>query len=226
MKLLDVFCGAGGCSVGYHRAGFEVVGVDIIEQFNYPFLFFKQDFRTLTNDFINQFDVIHCSPPCQMFSSATKKRNKSKHSDFINECREMFGHKKMIIENVPNANLRKDVVLNGLMFGLKVIRERIFEIHNLPIPLVMSGLTSFEIKQLGLVKKGLCVCVAGNGANRNQKAKLLGLEEQTMLVSREVAMGIDWVTNGSYNDRLKQLNNSIPPLYTHFLGNYLIQNIC
>ena len=226
IKVLDIFCGAGGCSTGFHLAGFEVTGVDNAEQPNYPFTFVKSDFRDLSDNFINQYDLIHCSPCCQGFSSATGK-NKIKHIEsmpFINICRQMFSHKPLIIENVENSPLRKDLILHGLMFGLKVIRARVFEFHNLPVPLAIYPITLGQIKKMGLVKKGICLSVAGNGANKGQKSKLNGLENLSIIRNREIAMDISWIKNGSYEKRLKEINNAIPYQYTKFIGEFLMQN--
>jgi 23S rRNA G2069 N7-methylase RlmK/C1962 C5-methylase RlmI len=63
-KLLDLFCCAGGAAMGYHRAGFEVVGVDLKKQPNYPFQFIQADVMELDIEFLKTFDAIHASPPC------------------------------------------------------------------------------------------------------------------------------------------------------------------
>lgn len=72
-RLLDLFCGAGGAAMGYHRAGFEVVGVDIEAQPHYPFRFQQGDAL--------DYDVIHASPPRQAYSPLTTDR--AKHSRLI-----------------------------------------------------------------------------------------------------------------------------------------------
>ena len=76
-RLLDLFCCAGGAAMGYHRAGFEVIGVDIDPQPNFPFEFIQSDALALDPDWVASFDVIHASPPCQSYSGwrfATSRR--------------------------------------------------------------------------------------------------------------------------------------------------------
>lgn len=127
MRLLDLFCGAGGAAMGYHRAGFEVVGVDIKPQPHYPFEFHQADALTYPLD---GFDVIHASPPCQRYAPVTRWRGKSEnHPDLValTHSRLRTSNVPWIIENVPNAPLHATVMLCGSHFGLNVVRHRIFQ---------------------------------------------------------------------------------------------------
>jgi DNA (cytosine-5)-methyltransferase 1 len=132
VKLLDTYCGAGGCAVGYHRAGFEVVGVDINPQPRFPFEFHQGDAIEYIREHGHEFDVIHASPPCQRFSEATPMERRDKHPDLIAPTREAMQAtgKPYVIENVENARaeLANPVKLCGTMFGLPIWRHRYFEI--------------------------------------------------------------------------------------------------
>ena len=115
MRLLDLFCGAGGASMGYHRAGFDVVGVDINPQPNYPFEFHRADAMEFPLD---GFDVIHASPPCQAYCSFSKKLG---HPDMIAGVRDRLAGLAYVIENIPGSPLINPIRLCGssfvLMFG-------------------------------------------------------------------------------------------------------------
>lgn len=88
MRLLDLYCGAGGAGMGYHRSGFEIVGVDIKPQPRYPFAFIQTDALTLPVEYLREFDVIHASPPCQAYSTMRNKPNANKnHPKLIDETR-------------------------------------------------------------------------------------------------------------------------------------------
>lgn len=125
-RLLDLFCGAGGAAIGYHRAGFEVVGVDIDPQPNYPFEFHQADAMTFPLD---DFDAIHASPPCQHYTPVTRWRGSSgDHPDLYDRTltRLLDSNAVWAIENVPHAPFTPDVVLCGSMFGLPIRRHRWF----------------------------------------------------------------------------------------------------
>lgn len=133
-KLLDLFCGGGGASYGYHLAGFEITGVDNVTKRAYPFNFIKADaIEILQNsDFVAGFDVIHASPPCQLYSvtgNLAKAQGKpSRKPNLLPKVRRLLEAtgKPWIIENVVGAPM-KGIILCGSMFGLKVRRHRIFE---------------------------------------------------------------------------------------------------
>src|SRR5690606_39199430 len=109
--LLDLFSGAGGASVGYHRAGFDVVGVDLDPQPNYPFEFIRADAMLLLSDgrFMGQFDVVHASPPCQRYSVMSKCRPElaGQYPDLVDPVRENLAALGLpyVIENVPGSPL-------------------------------------------------------------------------------------------------------------------------
>lgn len=152
-RALDLFCGGGGASVGLHRAGFEVVGVDLQPQPEYPFEFHQADALAFP---IEGFDLVWASPPCQAHSTAT--RDKSKHRDLIPATRERLRASGVayIIENVSGAPLFEPIMLCGSLFDLAVVRHRLFE-------------TSFPIaqpahpKHRGSLVTGEYVTVTGNG---------------------------------------------------------------
>lgn len=132
-RLLDLFCGAGGSAVGYARAGFEVVGVDLKSQPRYPFEFHQADAMTYPLD---GFDAIHASPPCQAYSVAQKLQG-NLHPDLIGPTRFRLTEsgKPYVIENVVGAPLLKPTLLQGTMFGLRTERKRLFETSFLlPMP--------------------------------------------------------------------------------------------
>lgn len=126
MRLLDLFCGAGGASKGYADAGFEVVGVDIDAQKYYPYEFHQADAMTYP---LEGFDVIHASPPCQHYANVTRWRgNQDDHPDLLGLTLERLATNgaPYVIENVPGAPMEPDLILCGSMFGLKVRRHRWF----------------------------------------------------------------------------------------------------
>lgn len=201
-RLLDLFCGAGGCSMGYHRAGFEVVGVDVKAQPRYPFTFHQADALTFPLD---GFDAIHASPPCQAYiRSGTVAKHR--HPRLLEPVRERLVSSGLpyVIENVPGAPMRSDVILCGSMFGLAVRRHRWFE-TNVPMsPFTLSCDHSRPVTG-----------VYGNPhGKRGAAAGMLPSDLKTW--SR--AMGIDWMT-------AREIALAIPPAYTEFIGYQLMQSL-
>jgi DNA (cytosine-5)-methyltransferase 1 len=197
-RLLDLFCCAGGAGAGYAEY-FDVTGVDIKPQPHYPFCFIQADaLAFLDTADLSQFDVIHASPPCQLYS-VTHSIRKNVHPDLVESVRRCLkaSSKPYVIENVPGAPLPASIILCGTMFGLKVFRHRLFESNILLF-------APYACKHEDSVKNGNMVSVFGNGDWR----KNYTLERGSL------AMGIDWMT-------LKELSQAIPPAYTRWIGQFL-----
>ncbi|MFF4378756.1 DNA cytosine methyltransferase [Kitasatospora sp. NPDC001547] len=129
-RVLDACCGAGGASMGYHLAGFDVVGVDIAPQPNYPFEFVQADALEFVAEHGHEFDLIHGSWPCEHYATVTRWRGTpADHPDLVPEGRRIMEAtgRPWVIENVPEAPVRRDYLLCGTQFGLRVRRHRAFE---------------------------------------------------------------------------------------------------
>jgi len=215
-RALDLFCGAGGASMGLHRAGFEVTGVDVRPQKRYPFRFIQHDALEVNLDLGGHFDFIWASPPCQHYSTATSlSKTKDRHPDLITATRSRIraGAPFWCIENVPGAPLRASLMLCGLMFGLKTLRHRLFE-------------TNFLVWQpdhprhAGSVHAGDYVACYGNGGGLNARrphAHWIGnnTPENNRVAAWRTAMGIDWMTR-------KEISQAVPPAYAEWIGGFAI----
>jgi hypothetical protein len=129
LRLLDLFCGAGGASVGYSQAGFDVTGIDHLPQKNHPGRFIQTDALTYLATHGQDYDVIHASPPCQHYANVTRWRGRqADHPDLLPATRALLETIGVpwVLENVPGAPMRCDVQLCGSQFGLRVQRHRWF----------------------------------------------------------------------------------------------------
>jgi hypothetical protein len=210
-KLLDLFCGAGGAGMGYHRAGFDVTGVDIAPQPNYPFTFHQCDALMYLAAHWQEFDVIHGSPPCQSSTALTKGTNKGLvYPNLIPATREMFANidRPTIIENVQGSDLRRDLTLCGEMFELGVIRHRYFEMDwHAAQPAHKPHRGRVAGWRHGTYYPGPYFAVYGEGGGKGTVA-----EWQT-------AMGIDWT------DNRHEIAEAIPPAYSKYVGSQLLAQL-
>lgn len=194
--------------MGYHRAGFEVVGVDINPQNNYPFEFYKSDALAYAVNHWEDFDVLHASPPCQRFSVSTA--NKTDHPDLLTPIRDIFikTGKPYIIENVIGAPLVNPVILCGSHFGLSdgdlfLARHRGFESNLL---MIQGKCTCLKLKTAQ---------ITGHLSSKDETAK--GHRKPSFERAKKI-MGIDWMSK-------KEIVQAIPPAYTEWLGKNLINMI-
>jgi DNA (cytosine-5)-methyltransferase 1 len=202
-RLLDLFSGAGGCSMGYSRAGFEVVGVDVAPQPHYPFEFHQADALEYP---LGGFDAIHASPPCQ---DHTRTPNPHVHGTgwMLAATREHLKASGMpwVIENVPGAPMRADYLLCGCMFGLPNLRrERWFE-------------TSWQGFAMNLCHDHTepAISVVGHGTPTWVRQKL---GYNPTIAQYRAAMDIDWMNRD-------ELSQAIPPAYTQFVGEQLREHL-
>lgn len=202
--------------MGYHRAGFDVIGVDKNPQPRYPFGFLQADVLALDERFLRSFDAIHASPPCQAHSAAAPLQGKE-HTDLIPATRAMLeaSGRPYIIENVPGAPLLSPITVCGLSLGLNVKRHRLFESNALlfgtECPKGHPGdwLIVFGYSALRRSKG------AGTGPKRDRgksKGKSVPHAETC------AAMDIDWMSR-------TEISQAIPPAYTEFLGRQLLAQI-
>jgi DNA (cytosine-5)-methyltransferase 1 len=211
LRLLDLFCGAGGAAMGYHRAGFDVVGVDINPQPQFPFEFIQADVLTLDPAFVASFDAVHASPPCQAYTGMQRintRAPKREHPKLVEPVRDMLraSGRHYAMENVPGAPLIKPIVLCGSMFDLGVRRHRLFE-------------CSFPMLVPLCQHKGRARPIAVYGDHPQQPGdKTYRVNRARTLAEGQEAMGIDWMP-------WRPLTQSIPPAYTQFIGEQLIRQL-
>ena len=212
MRLLDLFCGAGGASMGYHRAGWTVTGVDIDPQPNYPFEFIQAD---LTEPFDTAgFDLIHASPPCQVFSTLAAVQDNdyhTRHPDLVEPTRRLLIDSGVpyVIENVPGAPLIEPTTLCGTAFGLTVTssgiewelrRHRLFESSVFLWGPPDCSHTRRVLGVYGDLSRNHRPSTRGHKAGHTEAAAL---------------MGIDWMTTA-------ELVQALPPAYTEWIGRRLM----
>lgn len=220
MRLLDLFCGAGGAAVGYARAGFtDIVGIDIKPMPHYPFEFLQMDAIRALDAWDDQFDAIHASPPCQAFSDMKWMGNARKHEDLLTPTRERLDRIGVpyVIENVEGAPMPRAVRLCGTSFGLgsefgrgelELHRHRLFELN---WPLLVP-----PCAHTGRMVVGFYGDHARVRRRSAEGGDIVGTAEKLRLVKE--AMGIDWMT-------WQEANQAIPPAYTEYIGRALLDQI-
>lgn len=213
-RLLDLFCGGGGASMGYYRAGFEIVGVDIAPQPNYPFDFIQADALDYLavlggyDDAPTLYHAIHASPPCQRWTIAQNARQRAdQHPDLIAPLRPLLESTGLpyVIENVPGAPLRSDLVLCGTSFGLEaggfeVRRHRIFESN---VELGLSYPCQHRLPAMPIF---------GHNPNGDFYKRYGGGVSAEL---RKQSMGCEWMNRN-------ELAEAIPPAFTEFIGTQLM----
>lgn len=201
MRLLDLFCGGGGAAMGYHRAGFQVTGVDIVPQPRYPVgVFVQANALDYLKKYGHEYDFVHASPPCQAYSVQTPIIHRKKHPDLIRPLRDLLIKlgKPYVIENVPNARkyLISPIRLCGTGFGLNVIRHRYFELGGFEILLVPPCRHGGDIVYM-------------TGSTGNSRSNFKRREFKVSEIA--AASGIDWMVR-------TELDQAIPPAFTEFIG--------
>jgi DNA (cytosine-5)-methyltransferase 1 len=214
--LLDLYSGAGGAAAGYHRAGWDVIGVDIKAQPRYPYQHHVGDALALLPDLLDRYQpaAIHASPPCQAYSVATvAARNRGvEYPDLVAATRGALDDAAVpyVIENVPRSPVRPDVVLCGCQWpdalpGLR--RQRWFELGR------------WAVAQLRppCHHPGPIITVVEHGPGPNQRWQRTVPDAEWMRL-KQAAMGIDWMNR-------RELGQAIPPAYTEWIGAQLLDAV-
>lgn len=210
-KLLDLFCGAGGCTKGYQQAGFWVRGVDLKAQPRYVGEQFVQAdaleylAELIESGEIAEFDAIHASPPCQAYTMAQNAaKNAHAHPDLIKTVRGLLRQSRLpyVMENVVGAPMEFPILLCGLSFGLSVKRHRLFESSEMIFTLPCGDHDADYF------------VIFGHEVRNRRKGEAAGRKNK--IAEGRKAMGVDWMTRG-------ELSQAIPPAYTEFIGRQLMR---
>ena len=234
MRLLDLFCGAGGAAMGYHRAGFtEIVGVDIKPQPHYPFTFVQDDALDYLEGLIfdratTRFDAIHASPPCQAYTTMRhvgKARlvERVRYPELIEVTRDLCRRAGLpyVIENVVGSPLDR-FNLCGSFFGLGVRRHRLFESNVLLLgQRCRHDPSAWPVAGWARREHRGPIAVYGDhpedsAIHRRGKDKPGLTRRAATLAVAQRAMGIDWMT-------WPELTQAIPPAYTEYIGRQLLE---
>ncbi|TJZ41439.1 DNA cytosine methyltransferase [Streptomyces piniterrae] len=215
LRVLDLFCCSGGAAMGYHRAGFEVDGVDILDRPRYPFTFHRADAleclaRLIATGEIERYTLVHNSPPCQAGCALTVGTNHSRgwggeHVQLIPELRTLLDTTGLpyVIEQ-PNgkAPVRRDLSLCGESFGLGVLRHRAFELGGWSTPQPPHPRHRGHVRgyRHGIYRDGPYVAAYGTGGGKATVPEM------------QTAMGITWT------DVREELTEAIPPAFTEWIG--------
>lgn len=217
-RLLDLYCCAGGAAMGYHRAGFDVVGVDVNPQPRYPFEFIQADVLALNPAFVASFDAIHASPPCQFATELRHAPGTKEHPNLIPATRRMLraSARFYVIENVDGAKVHLDhpILLCGSMFGLgaagfQLQRHRWFE-SNFLLP---QPECEHREPVIGVYGGHVRCRSARHGGRRTRDFE--GYDKPAL--ARE-AMQMPWAT-------MQQMSEAIPPAYSEWIGHHLLSHL-
>ncbi|MEV6569977.1 DNA methylase [Streptomyces sp. NPDC051577] len=205
--LLDLCCCAGGASVGYHRAGFDVTGVDIVDRPRYPFRFVQADAIAYVREHGHRYDAIHASWPCQYGAAITKGTNARLRDTYANLL--PAGREAMLSTGRPfiieNPEARPDIELCAAQFGLPTLRHRRFEVHGwTPMGIPHTRHRGYVRGwRHGVWHDGPYLAIYGKGGGKASVPEM------------QAALGIDWT------DVHEELTEAIPPAYTQYLGEQL-----
>lgn len=213
-RLLDLFCGQGGAAAGYHRAGFDVVGVDIVPQPRYPFEFVEADALEYLTEHGREFDATHASPPCQGFTTMSNRWRgqggaADQWPDLIAPTRRLLiaTGSPWVLENVAGArsSLVNPFILHGGMFGLAVDRSRLFE-SPIAVLIPQAPRAKNPVGVYGAHHDGRRLFTRADGSEQRAARSL---EEA------QAAMGMPWADWDGCRE-------AIPPAYTEFIGEQLL----